>query len=65
MVVLIEHNLEVLSRADYIVDLGPEGGEKGGTILDAGYPIEIAKRHVQTQSKTGKVLFKNLSNSSV
>jgi len=41
-VVVIEHNLEVLKRADYIIDLGPEGGDKGGWVVAAGSPEEVA-----------------------
>ncbi|MCL2673335.1 MAG: ATP-binding cassette domain-containing protein, partial [Alphaproteobacteria bacterium] len=41
-VVVIEHNLDVIKTADYILDLGPEGGDKGGTIVAAGAPEEIA-----------------------
>lgn len=42
-VVVIEHNLDVIKTSDYIIDLGPEGGDKGGTILAVGTPEEIAK----------------------
>lgn len=42
-VVVIEHNLDVIKTADYILDLGPEGGDRGGTIVAAGTPEEIAK----------------------
>ena len=42
-VVLIEHNLDVIKSADYIIDLGPEGGEKGGRIVAEGTPEEVAK----------------------
>ncbi|PIE48668.1 MAG: excinuclease ABC subunit A, partial [Flavobacteriales bacterium] len=42
-VVIIEHNLDVIKLADYIIDMGPEGGKKGGTILAAGTPEEIVK----------------------
>ena len=42
-VIVIEHNLEVIKNADYIIDLGPEGGEKGGEIVAIGTPNEIAK----------------------
>jgi excinuclease ABC subunit A len=42
-VVVIEHNLDVIKCADYIVDIGPEGGDKGGTIVACGTPEEIAK----------------------
>ncbi len=41
-VVVIEHNLEVLKRADYLIDLGPEGGDGGGTLVAAGTPEEVA-----------------------
>ena len=39
---VIEHNLDVIKTADYIIDLGPEGGDKGGTIFATGTPEEIA-----------------------
>ena len=42
-VILIEHNLDVIKLADYIIDIGPEGGEKGGTILFSGTPEELLK----------------------
>ena len=42
-VLVIEHNLEVLKTADYILDLGPEGGDKGGKVVAKGTPEEIAK----------------------
>ena len=41
--VVIEHNLEMIKCADWIIDLGPEGGEAGGKIVGAGTPEEIAK----------------------
>ena len=52
-VVVIEHNLDVIKSADYIVDLGPEGGDKGGTIMAQGTPEEIVKVKA---SYTGKFL---------
>lgn len=52
-VLVIEHNLDVIKAADYIVDLGPEGGDKGGTILAAGTPEKIAEI---PESYTGKYL---------
>ena len=52
-VVVIEHNLDVLKTADYIIDLGPEGGDRGGTIVATGTPEEIVK---VTESYTGQYL---------
>lgn len=52
-VVVIEHNLDVIKCADYIIDLGPEGGEKGGTVICSGTPEEIAKNK---NSYTGQYL---------
>ena len=52
-VIVIEHNLDVIKNADYIIDLGPEGGEKGGQIVASGTPEEIA---ANPQSWTGKFL---------
>lgn len=40
--VVIEHNLDVIKSADYIIDLGPEGGEKGGRVIAAGTPEEVS-----------------------
>ena len=52
-VVVIEHNLDVIKQADHIIDLGPEGGDKGGCIVCEGTPEEVAK---VPESKTGKYL---------
>jgi excinuclease ABC subunit A len=52
-VLVIEHNLDVIKSADYIVDLGPEGGEKGGKIIASGTPEEVSK---SPNSYTGKFL---------
>lgn len=52
-VLVIEHNLDVIKSADWIVDLGPEGGDKGGTLVGQGTPEDIAKI---TKSYTGKYL---------
>jgi len=52
-VIVIEHNLEVIKTADYIIDMGPEGGNKGGTVLAEGTPEQIAKCG---QSYTGQFL---------
>ena len=42
-VLVIEHNLDVIKTADYIIDMGPEGGDKGGTVIAQGTPLEVAK----------------------
>ena len=55
-VIVIEHNLDVIKTADYIIDLGPEGGDGGGTVIAKGTPEQIAK---SKKSYTGKYL-KNL-----
>lgn len=52
-VLVIEHNLDVIKQSDYIIDLGPEGGDMGGTIVATGTPIEVAKNK---KSYTGKFL---------
>jgi excinuclease ABC subunit A len=57
-VVIIEHNLDVIVGADYVIDLGPEGGDKGGTIVALGTPEEIA---AHPDSFTGQYLSKLLS----
>ncbi|HAI87652.1 MAG TPA: DNA helicase UvrA, partial [Firmicutes bacterium] len=41
-IVVIEHNLDVIKTADYIIDLGPEGGDKGGRVIAAGTPEQVA-----------------------
>ena len=56
-VIVIEHNLEVIKTADYIIDIGPEGGNKGGTVVAQGTPEEICNAE---QSYTGKYLKKYL-----
>lgn len=45
-VVVIEHNLDVIKTADYIIDMGPEGGDKGGTVIAKGTPEEVAESPV-------------------
>ncbi len=56
-VVVIEHNLDVIKTADYIIDMGPEGGEGGGTVVACGTPEEIARDH---SSYTGYYIHKML-----
>ena len=57
-VVVIEHNLDVIKVADHIIDLGPEGGNKGGKIICEGTPEEVAKCQ---KSYTGQYLNKILN----
>ena len=56
-VVGIEHNLDVIKTADYIIDMGPEGGDGGGTVVAQGTPEEIAK---VPESYTGQYVKKYL-----
>jgi excinuclease ABC subunit A len=51
--VVIEHSLDVVKCADWIVDLGPEGGERGGTVIATGTPEDVARNHA---SHTGRYL---------
>ena len=52
-VIVIEHNLDVIKTADYIIDIGPEGGDRGGTVVASGTPEEVAKN---PDSYTGKYI---------
>lgn len=52
-VVVIEHNMDVIKRADHIIDLGPDGGSRGGTIVTQGTPEEVA---ACKESYTGQFL---------
>jgi excinuclease ABC subunit A len=56
-VVIIEHNMHVIKTADYVIDLGPEGGDRGGEIVACGAPEDIVKNPL---SYTGKCLQKYL-----
>ena len=56
-VVVIEHNLDVIKTADYIIDIGPEGGDRGGRVIARGTPEEVAQSPV---SYTGKYIKKYL-----
>ena len=55
--VVIEHNLDVIKTADYSIDIGPEGGDKGGTVIAQGTPEEVAANPV---SYTGQYVKKYL-----
>ncbi len=57
-VMVIEHNLDLIKRADYIIDIGPEGGDKGGEVVAKGTPEEVARN---PKSHTGKYLKKTLN----
>ena len=57
-IVVIEHNLDLIKTADYIIDLGPEGGERGGEIIATGTPEQVVKND---RSYTGKFLKKYLT----
>ena len=52
-VVIIEHNLDVIKMADHVIDLGPEGGSRGGTVIASGTPEEVARSSL---SHTGRYL---------
>ena len=57
-VVVIEHNLDVIKTADHIIDIGPEGGDKGGTVIATGTPEDVAANPV---SYTGRYVSKYLN----
>lgn len=56
-VIVIEHNLDVIKTADYIIDIGPEGGDRGGTVVAFGTPEAVAENE---NSYTGKYIKKML-----
>jgi excinuclease ABC subunit A len=56
-VIIIEHHLDVIKTADWVIDLGPEGGEAGGRVVSAGTPEQVAR---STHSHTGKALAETL-----
>ena len=58
-ILVIEHNLDLIKTADYIIDLGPEGGERGGEVVAVGTPEQIVKNE---RSYTGQFLKKYLEN---
>lgn len=58
-ILVIEHNLDLIKTADYIIDLGPEGGDRGGEIIGIGTPEQIVKNE---RSYTGQFLKKYLEN---
>ncbi|MDX1296000.1 MAG: excinuclease ABC subunit A, partial [Sulfurimonadaceae bacterium] len=61
-VLVIEHNLDMVKNADYIIDMGPEGGSGGGLVIAEGSPEKLAEEHETTGSYTGLYLKKELEN---
>ena len=57
-VIIIEHNLDVIKLADYIIDLGPEGGNRGGTVLFEGTPEDLIKNEKSYTAKYLRPLLK-------
>ena len=55
-VIVVEHNLALVSRADYVIDLGPGAGSAGGQVVAAGTVRDIVARHADTGSETGRYL---------
>lgn len=60
-VLVIEHNLDVIKNSDFVIDIGPEGGDKGGKIVDMGTPEFLAKNHKNSGSYTGYYLDKEIN----
>lgn len=59
-VVVVEHNLDMIKNADYLIDIGPEGGDKGGKLVDCGSVQKVARDYQKTGSYTGKFLAQEL-----
>jgi len=60
-VLVIEHNLDMVKNADYIIDMGPEGGSGGGQIIATGTPEDLAATFKETGSFTGEYLATELA----
>ncbi len=60
-VLVIEHNLDIVKNSDWVIDMGPEGGNKGGMIVDEGTPEQLAANHKKSGSYTGYYLDKEIN----
>jgi len=60
-VLVIEHNLDIIKNSDWVIDIGPEGGNKGGKVIAQGTPEDVAKTHKKTGSYTGYYLDKEIN----
>jgi excinuclease ABC subunit A len=60
-VIVVEHNLDMVKNADHVIDMGPDGGNKGGQIVDVGTPEMLAENHKKSGSYTGKYLAEEIS----
>jgi excinuclease ABC subunit A len=60
-VLVIEHNMDIIKNADYVIDMGPEGGSYGGKIVDVGTPLHVALNYKKSGSYTGQFLAKELN----
>ncbi|MBR7047550.1 MAG: excinuclease ABC subunit A, partial [Campylobacter sp.] len=59
-VFVIEHNMDIIKNCDYLIDMGPEGGDGGGKIIAQGTPKQLAKNYKKTGSYTGEFLAKEV-----
>ncbi|MBQ3673990.1 MAG: excinuclease ABC subunit A, partial [Campylobacter sp.] len=59
-VFVIEHNMDIIKNCDYLIDMGPEGGDGGGKIIAQGTPKQLAKSYKKTGSYTGEFLAKEV-----
>jgi excinuclease ABC subunit A len=55
-IIVIEHNMDIIKNADFVIDMGPEGGDKGGKIVDCAPPLKMAQNYKKTGSYTGEFL---------
>jgi excinuclease ABC subunit A len=60
-VIVVEHNLDMVKNADHVIDMGPDGGNKGGQIVDTGTPEALAENYEKSGSYTGLYLAREIS----